>query len=346
MMSAFLLGHRQLRSLLPSQFSGPDTQPWAARRSRWNSITRWWFPSTGFGTTRRGFLLLSGLLVSGVGCSSRRTPVPEESTSLGGSSAGRSHGGVLNVVAHPDDDLLFLSPALLVSVMSGNPVHTVFLTAGDDGRAAWYWQQRELGIRSAYAHMAGVPDTWSPVRCVDPAVVTLGLVGAAEVRISFLRLPDGGRGNGFARYGHQSLARLWRGEQPTITAVDGSTGYSRSDLVDTVMAIMRADLPETVRTQDFAGSFGDGDHTDHHAAAFVTRAASDRFNGVHRLESYQDYPVARRPSNVVGALLRAKTAAFIAYAAHDGAVCLPGRRPCSSRAYLSWIRRQYRLSTR
>jgi LmbE family N-acetylglucosaminyl deacetylase len=66
-------------------------------------------------------------------------------TATGSRSGDHAGGGVLNVVAHPDDDLLFLSPALLVSLSSGAPVHTVFLTAGDDGRAEMYWHQRERG---------------------------------------------------------------------------------------------------------------------------------------------------------------------------------------------------------
>jgi LmbE family N-acetylglucosaminyl deacetylase len=253
---------------------------------------------------------------------------------------------VLNVVAHPDDDLLFLSPALLVSLKSGAPVHTVFLTAGDDGRAAWYWHQRERGIRAAYAQMSQVPDGWVPAPGAEQSVVTLRLDAAPQVSVSFLRLPDGGHGGGFVRYGHRSLPRLWRGEQPTITAVDRSATYSRGDLIDTVLAIMQADRPATVRTQDFTGRFGDGDHDDHHVAGYVTRAASDRFGSAHRLESYQDYPIAGRPANVTGALLRDKTAAFIAYAAHDRSVCVPGRRACTRRAYPSWVRREYLLASR
>jgi LmbE family N-acetylglucosaminyl deacetylase len=344
------------------------------------AVLRSW-PGERAGVTRRGFLALGGLMAAaGTGCSSASTPSPVSAPSLvsesprasvapavpvgrtsqngptsrpsgtprpgrGATAAGPGSrsSGLLNVVAHPDDDLLFLSPALLVSLASGTPVRTVFLTAGDDGRAAWYWSQREVGIRAAYACMAGVADSWVQVS-PDGAPFTVRLAHAPAVRLSFLRLPDGGYGNGFRRYGHQSLPRLWLGEQPRITAVDGSASYRRSDLVDTILKIMKADRPATVRTQDFLGTFGDGDHNDHHAAAYVTRAASDRFGVTHRLEPYQDYPVSRRPANVTGSLLRAKTAAFIAYAAHDRAVCVPGRRSCTRRAYPSWVRRQYRLS--
>jgi hypothetical protein len=68
------------------------------------------------------------------------------------------------------------------------------------------------------------------------------------------------------------------------------------------------------------------DEQDHPAAAYLARAASDRFEVAHRLESYQGYSIAQRPGNVDGVLLRAKIDAFGTYSAHDRSVRLPGRR--------------------
>src|SRR6188472_3148233 len=42
-------------------------------------------------------------------------------------------GATMNVVAHPDDDLLFQSPDLLHDVQSGKCVRTVYVTAGERG---------------------------------------------------------------------------------------------------------------------------------------------------------------------------------------------------------------------
>ena len=64
-----------------------------------------------------------------------------------------SAGKTMNIVAHEDDDLLFLSPALLRDVRRGRCVRTVFVTAGDaservggtaDQRSV-YWHAREVG---------------------------------------------------------------------------------------------------------------------------------------------------------------------------------------------------------
>src|SRR5690348_13322199 len=74
--------------------------------------------------------------------------------------AGRT--AVLNFVAHPDDDLLFLSPDLLRAIQAGGNVRTVYMTAGDGGlHASSYWQDRESGVRAAYAEMAGVANSWT-----------------------------------------------------------------------------------------------------------------------------------------------------------------------------------------
>ena len=70
-------------------------------------------------------------------------------------------GKTLNIVAHEDDDLLFLSPDLLHAIQAGRSVRTVFLTAGDAGNDTAYWTGREAGMQAAYAQMCGVANTWT-----------------------------------------------------------------------------------------------------------------------------------------------------------------------------------------
>src|SRR5882757_7338193 len=64
-------------------------------------------------------------------------------------------GATFNVVAHEDDDILFLSPDLLHAVQAGRCVRTVFVTAGDAGAGPGYWQDREAGSKAAYIQMTG-----------------------------------------------------------------------------------------------------------------------------------------------------------------------------------------------
>ena len=105
------------------------------------------------------------------------------------------HDGAMQIVAHEDDDLLFLSPDLLHDVQSGRCVRTVVVTAGDAARGTAYWQARESGSRAAYARMAGVPDVWTTTDAgvAGHPIPLLTLAGDPRVSLAFMRLPDGNR---------------------------------------------------------------------------------------------------------------------------------------------------------
>jgi LmbE family N-acetylglucosaminyl deacetylase len=247
---------------------------------------------------------------------------------------------VMAVVAHEDDSLLFLSPDLLHDIQSGGCVTTVYLTAGDSGYGAPYWQTREAGVAAAYANMAGVADNWSQgvTSAAGHSVVTYTLQGAPNIKELFLRLPDGNfDGSGFASNNHESLLKLWTGVIGTIHPVDGSPGYTAQDLVNTLTSLMNTFQPSIIRTQDYAGYVGDADHSDHHVTAYFTRAASQRYTTPHTLTGYLGYGGQYQPQNVFGADLTAKQNAFYAYAQVTGA-CNP---PCAVNGYDVMLGRQY-----
>jgi hypothetical protein len=123
---------------------------------------------------------------------------------------------ILNVVAHEDDDLLFLSPPLLQFIERGDSITTLYLTAGDDGLAAAYWQGREQGMTASYASMlGGTAVTWAdssvtPVPGAAALPSTTASRGAIE--LVFVRLPDGNvDGSGFPSTGNVSLKMLLAG---------------------------------------------------------------------------------------------------------------------------------------
>jgi LmbE family N-acetylglucosaminyl deacetylase len=252
---------------------------------------------------------------------------------------------VLNVVAHPDDDLLFLSPDLISSIEGGAQVRTIFVTAGDAGRSATYWQARMRGVQAAYAQLSGVADDWTPMETGLDGATGLSLADAPQIGLVFLKLPDGGTGSGFHRYRFHSLPQLWRGQLNSVIAVDDSAAYSRGGLVDALGRVMRSFAPKVVRTQDFLGRFGDGDHGDHHAVGSLTRAASRAHPGRHRLVAYQDYATQHRAVNVPTRLLAAKRACFATYARSDPEV-FARRSPGAGYApgFDAWLRRQYVLA--
>ena len=68
---------------------------------------------------------------------------------------------VFEIVAHPDDDLLFIDPDLAAVVSHATAVRTVVISAGDAGLDASYWKSREAGLRAAYARLAGAPNSWT-----------------------------------------------------------------------------------------------------------------------------------------------------------------------------------------
>ena len=66
----------------------------------------------------------------------------------------------VNIVAHQDDDILFMNPDILNAVVAGHDQVTVFLTGGnvrtDD---FWYTQGRENGAMHAYSKILQIADT-------------------------------------------------------------------------------------------------------------------------------------------------------------------------------------------
>jgi LmbE family N-acetylglucosaminyl deacetylase len=256
-------------------------------------------------------------------------------------------GPTLNIVAHEDDDLLFLSPDLLHAIQAGGNVRTIMVTAGDDGRAAAYWQSRESGMLAAYSTMANVANSWtqSDAGISGHPIPIFTLSGKPSVSLAFMRLPDGNLdGSGFPTNNFESLQDLWTGSISTISAVDGSSSYTKSSLESVLTSLMTAFQPVLINTQDYIGTFGDGDHSDHHAVAYLSEAAAQQYSTQHKFTGYEDYPSDQLPANVSGADLTAKQNAFYAYAQYDFLVC-GSSSACAGTNYGSWLQRQYTLAS-
>ncbi|BCL80616.1 hypothetical protein ccbrp13_30810 [Ktedonobacteria bacterium brp13] len=239
----------------------------------------------------------------------------------------RPTGKTLNIVAHADDDLLFLSPDLLHAIQVGRPVRTVFLTAGDAGADADYWQGRETGIQVAYAQMCGVAHAWTRTDAgiIGHPIPVFTLAGHSTVSLAFMRLPCGNsNGSGFAATHYKSLQQLWTGSISTIDTIDGLSSYSKATLISTLSALMSSFQPDQINTQDYVGAYDDGDHSDHHSVAYLVRAAAQLYTIPHHITGYEGYTTSSQPANVTGADLTAKQDTFYAYAHHDRAV---GRLP-------------------
>ena len=251
----------------------------------------------------------------------------------------------VNVVAHQDDDLLFMNPDIARGILDPDPTVTVYLTAGDAGHAdPAYYVEREEGVMAAYASIANVANpTWLSERLTlhghDLLVRRLPDV---DVSIVFMRLPDGnGDGAGFktgrAATG-QSLAKLWSRTIPLLTAVDGSASYDHDDLVDTLAALFDTFAATRINALDATNAFG-FDHSDHIHAGLFTREAAPP---TAALRLYRGYNIRAEGENLAPEETQAKWAAFNAYVQHDSAICRGGQCDATVMAgYAAYAARQY-----
>lgn len=230
----------------------------------------------------------------------------------------------MQMVAHTDDDLLFMNPDIQRDIEAGLCVRTVYLTTGDAARVDDYWRMREDGIRAAYATMAGVDNAWTTSSLVidGQPLTTVSLDDAPGISLVFMHLPDGNRrGTGNRIHDRQSLRRLWLGEIDRIDAVDGTATYDVDSLSATLTAVVDDFAPGTVRTQDWTLDFADGDNADHTAVAYFVHDAVVAAESEHTVLGYAGYPSWTSDANVSGRDLGLKADAIIAYAHYDPKLC-------------------------
>ena len=174
------------------------------------------------------YVAATGLALTGcAGSADTAAPVVPVVVPAGCTSANSS----MDVVAHEDDDVLFLDPVTPSDVAAGRCLTTVYLTAGDDGQSASYWHGREDGAMAAHAELAGLPSSWTTTRsrtASGQAAVSCTLDGTG-IRLVVLRLPTGSP-QGRAQYHHECLGRLHAGTIPSVDAVDGTARYTSASL--------------------------------------------------------------------------------------------------------------------
>jgi len=200
---------------------------------------------------------------------------------------------------------------------------------------------RESGMKAAYAQMAGVANSWTTTDAgvSGHPMPLVTLANRPSVSLVFMRLPEGFWGDGGTSR-DETLKNLWLGTVSQIHADDGSSAYTTTSLTAALTSLMTAFRPDTIRTQDYVGTFGDGDHDDHHAAAYLARQAHLAYTTSHTFIGYQDYETENRPQNIFDPDLTAKKNALYAYLAFDSAPC--GSPPnCGSNEYADWLKRQY-----
>jgi LmbE family N-acetylglucosaminyl deacetylase len=267
-----------------------------------------------------------------------------------------SHPTVMNIVAHEDDDLLFMNPDIIHELDQGYCERSVFITAGDAGEGTFYYLNRQKGSEAAYADMLHIADVWNDkiVEIAPNEYVTMASPkDNTRVTLVFVHLPDGGLENtGFALTGFQTITKLYRGNIKTITSVDNQSSYTLSTLENALVSLMTFFNPAEIRTQStYSGSTTPiKDHPDHNTVgALVTITAKEYNNDVYGnltnipVEYYEGYPMRLRPVNVSGEDQLLKEAAYVAYGAFDPSTCTTIARCNQIATYSSYLARQYQM---
>jgi LmbE family N-acetylglucosaminyl deacetylase len=268
---------------------------------------------------------------------------------------------VVQVVAHEDDDMLFLSPDLITQINNGVDTTTVYITAGENydaelDNAEAYAAERQKGVRGAYAKMAGITGCdgtsadaggcWSASTPVfaNHRVQLFTLNQRPSVRLIFLNLPENADTRFFGHDG--TLTDLWN-DRILVSGTVATPGapaerYDHGDIVDVLSSVMATYSATMVRTQDPAPDLDPalmGDHQDHVVAAEFAGEAVAAYSAGHPrvlLENYRDYNIRDMPRNLMQSLADAKTGIFQGeYAPHDKWV------NNDSTTYGAWVTREY-----
>ena len=208
----------------------------------------------------------------------------------------------MTIVAHQDDDILFMNPDIDASIAAGEPNTTIYITAGDAGLGRAYWEARELGAKAAYSEMTGIANWVDETVELDIGgtpfeIATAHPEGNTDVRLYFLRLPDGG---GDLPPGlEQQLARLESGALETVASQDGVNSYEREDLVEVLQSLMELHTPSQFRLQIHEGPNAAGEHTDHIETSQFSDAALAAYDGEnYTVTRYVNYASEDMPFNL------------------------------------------------
>ncbi|MDN3296272.1 PIG-L family deacetylase [Streptomyces ficellus] len=207
---------------------------------------------------------------------------------------------VLQIMAHPDDDLFFMNPDTSQSIAAGHSLTSVYLTAGEsDGRNARYQdprppadkaayaEARQNGIRAAYAEMATGNRT-SPWDRTSVATAGGGraeldtLRAKPQISLVWLQLREAGSVSDDRPH---SLHGLWDGRIDALgsqlaagSPVREDFSYTKRQTIDTLSAVLHRFKPTFVRLMDPTPGRNDrtgklSDHQDHMYGARFAQAA-------------------------------------------------------------------------
>ncbi len=251
----------------------------------------------------------------------------------------------LTIVAHPDDDLLFMQPDLQDALDRGGGMTSVYVTAGNDTKGLDYVENRYAGLMAAYGAIAGTHDwTCGWIDIADHAAEHCRLDDAG-ISLVFLGYPDGG----LMGERPTSLRNLWQGQIASATTISRRTAtYERADLVAVLAEIVTTTAPAALRTLEIAATHGH-DHSDHMLVGALALLATAATPAHPELISYRGYNTESEPPNADPALF-ARAQDIVARYHSCVNHCAPCGQPCPiqhiSPPELGWLQRRYAVGMR
>lgn len=196
------------------------------------------------------------------------------------------------VVAHQDDEHLFMQPDLSDALRAHTPTTIVYVTAGDANNGLPFAHARIEASKAAYSVMLDAP-SWDCGWIEITHHAVLHCRNATEpLSLVFLGLPDGGVSGELSH----SLLRLWEGQFHDVTTIaDRTATYSRTSIVSTVASIFTTTKPAVIRSLELAAIHGD-DHSDHMLVGTIAMLASLQYGEIAELLSYRGYDTALEPT--------------------------------------------------
>lgn len=230
----------------------------------------------------------------------------------------------LSIVAHPDDDLLFMNPDIVSDIRADKQTWVLYLTAGNTvtGPSGYpYADERIVGLRAAYSTAAQVANTWDFSLLTLPSgrfLATNTLRDKPNVRLIWMFInaahgtdPDG------------DLKRMW--DNPAFVAhpIDGRAAFTKASLTSTIKEIIDSvatSAEDFIRVLDVWGKQLN-DHIDHQYAAWFAASANLTPAGkvIKRMDSYFGYCAQTMPAYVDPYWVSVKSAVWAQYRAVDSA---------------------------
>ncbi|MFL1480667.1 PIG-L family deacetylase [Pseudomonas grimontii] len=228
---------------------------------------------------------------------------------------------LVSVVAHMDDDLIFIDPAIDQELAKGACVTTVFLNGGSSGAGFEYVIRREAASRKAYARMLGADTAWntSLIDIGKAKILSVQSSVRPQLRLIFFRLPGG-----HVRTGDVPLADLFDldHEVSSWPYTDSATGPTNQYTKDSLTQALTTLFERLNATRVYAlnpAAVPYIEHPDHIYSARFAQAALRNLAKDIPVDYYVTYPSAAARFNVEPEAIQRKRDIVATYFYHEGA---------------------------